>query len=295
MEPRGCNYTNFMRARLSKIRSSISILVLAAFVSSSAPASAQSATFTNPLVKSRDAADPWMVYRDGYYYLTFTAGNRIEVWKSATITGIDQGTKVIVWQAPAFGPQCCNIWAPELHFISGRWYIYYAADDGNDVNHRMYVLESTGADPQGGYADKGKISAPTDRWAIDGSVLQKRDGSLHFIWSGWADLNPGPQNIYIAPMSNPWTISGERALISAPVNQWERVGWAVNEGPVALQNGGNSFIVYSASGGSTADYCLGMLTNTDGNLLAPSSWRKSQGCVFAKTDTVFGPGHNSFV
>lgn len=284
-----------MNAKTLNTRFITVIFLLALLVPLHAPVLAQPATFTNPIVKSRDAADPWMVHKDGYYYFTFTAGNRIEVWKSATITGIDQGTKVTVWQAPAFGPQCCNIWAPELHFISGRWYIYYAADDGNDVNHRMYVLESTGANPQGAYVDKGKISATTDRWAIDGSVLQKPDGSLYFIWSGWANLNPGPQNIYIAPMSTPWMINGERTLISAPVNSWERVGWAVNEGPVALQKDGNIFIVYSASGGSTADYCLGILTNTDGNLLAPSSWRKSQGCVFARTDTVFGPGHNSFV
>jgi len=261
----------------------------------SRPAPAQTATFTNPIVKSQDAADPWMVYRAGYYYFTFTLGNRIEIWKSATITGVEQGTRVTVWQAPPTGTQCCNIWAPELHFINGRWYIYYAADDGNDINHRMYVLESTGDDPQGTYINKGKINAPTDRWAIDGSVLRKPDGSLYFIWSGWTNPNPGPQNIYIAPMSNPWTISGERTLISSPTNSWERIGWAVNEGPQALQKGGKTFIVYSASGGSTPDYCLATLTNTDGNFLNPGSWQKSPGCVFARTDTVFGPGHNSFV
>ncbi len=173
--------------------------------------------------------------------------------------------------------------------------LYYAADDGRDANHRMYVLESTGIDPQGGYVDKGKITAPTDRWAIDGSVLREADGSLYFVWSGWANLSQGPQNIYIALMSNPWTISSERVLISAPTNSWERIGWWVNEGPVALQRENKTFIVYSASGGSTPDYCLGMLTNTDGDMLNPSSWTKSPGCVFSKTDTVFGPGHNSFV
>lgn len=258
-------------------------------------ARAQTATFTNPIVKSQDAADPWMLYRDGFYYFTFTAGNRIEIWKAATITGIGSGTKTVVWQAPPAGPQCCNIWAPELHFINGRWYIYYAADDGNDVNHRMYVLESTSTDALGPYVSKGKIAATTDRWAIDGSVLQRPDGSLYFVWSGWANLSPGPQNIYIAPMSNPWTISGERTLISAPVNSWETVGWAVNQGPEALQKAGKTFIVYSASGGSTAYYCLGMLTNADGQMLNPASWQKSPGCVFSRTESVFGPGHNSFV
>ena len=260
-----------------------------------APVRAQAATFTNPIVKSQDAADPWMVYREGFYYFTFTAGNRIEVWKSATITGIERGTRMTVWQAPATGALCCNVWAPELHFIGGRWYIYFAADDGHDVNHRMYVLESTTADAQGAYTLKGKIAATTDRWAIDGTVMQRPDGSLYFVWSGWMGTSPGAQHLFIAPMSNPWTISGERTLLSAPFSGWEDVGWAVNEGPVALQRGGQTFIVYSASGGSTPDYCLGLLTNTDGQLLNPASWRKSPGCVFSRTESVFGPGHNSFV
>ena len=256
---------------------------------------AQTIPFKNPVITSRDAADPWMIYKDGYYYFTFTAGDRIEIWKSATPAGIDRGRKVIIWRAPPNGPQCCHIWAPELHFIGDRWYIYYAADDGHDAAHRMYVLQSMGSDAQGGYIDKGKISAPTDRWAIDGSVLEKPDGTRYFIWSGWANTAPGPQNLYIAPMSSPWTISGERTLISAPTNPWEQIGWAVNEGPAVLQKGGKTFIVYSASGGSTPGYCLGMLTNADGNFLDPDSWRKSDGCVFAGTDRVFGPGHNSFV
>ena len=284
-----------MKARTACTQFTLTILLLALLVSLSAAVLAQTATFTNPIVRSRTAPDPWMVYKDGFYYFTFTAGNRIEIWKSATITDIDRGTKVTVWRAPASGPQCCNIWAPELHFINGRWYIYYAADNGNDINHRMYVLESTGTDAQGTYLDKGKIYAPSDRWAIDGSVLQQPDSSLFFIWSGWAGARQGPQNIYIALMSNPWTISGERTLISAPVNYWETVGWAVNEGPTALQKDGKVFIVYSASGVSTADYCLGTLTNTGGNVLDPSSWVKSPGCVFAKADSVFGPGHSSFV
>ncbi len=277
------------------IAKSISILALLLSISLSPLALAQTATFTNPIVTSRDAADPWMVYQDGYYYFTFTAGDRIEIWKSATITDIDRGSKVTVWQHHASGAECCNIWAPELHFLNGRWYIYFAADDGNDINHRLYVLESTSADPQGMYVEKGKISPPTDRWAIDGTVLQKNDGSSYLVWSGWAGAAPGPQNIYIAPMSNPWTISGERVLISAPVNAWERVGWSVNEGPEVLQRDGKVFIVYSASGGSTPDYCLGMLTNSSGNMLDANAWTKSSGCVFAKTDMVFGPGHNSFV
>ena len=45
----------------------------------------------------------------------------------------------------------------------------------------------------------------------DGAVIQKDDGSLYFVWSGWPGTTDGQQNLYIAPMSNPYTISGERS------------------------------------------------------------------------------------
>jgi GH43 family beta-xylosidase len=263
------------------------------------PASAERGIVYNP-IKPR-GQDPSVVYRDGFYYLVQSENGDKElyVYKSPTLSGIASGTRVRVWTGPASGPECCELWAPELLFLQGKWYIYYAADDGNNANHRMYVLESTGSDAQGSYVSRGRITAPTDRWAIDGTVLE-RGGSLYFLWSGWAGTVNTQQNLYIAPMSNPWTISGERALISEPTQIWERrggdgVNWPyINEAPQVLQRNGKVFIVYSASGSWTDDYCLGMLTASDSaNLLLRSSWAKSSGCVFQKAAGAYGPGHNT--
>lgn len=252
----------------------------------------RAATFTNPFI-SREAADPWIVRHDGMYYFTATTGKDIFVQKSSGITGLQFAKRVTVWKPPANGLQSKDIWAPELHFINGKWYIYYAADDGSNENHRMYVLESKTSDPQGAYIDRGKIyDKEEDRWAIDGTVLRKPDGSLYFVWSGWDGfVDKVAQNIYIAPMSNPWTIGGRRVLISKPERLWE--GW-INEGPEALVRNGKIFIIYSANGSWTPDYCLGALVNTDADVLNPRSWVKSHDPVFTRQPGVFGPGHNSF-
>jgi GH43 family beta-xylosidase len=114
------------------------------------------------------------------------------------------------------------------------------------------------------------------------------------LWSGWPGKKDGQQNIYIAPMRNPVSVSGPRVLIASPDQSWERQAMPICEGPQVLRRNGDVFVVYSASGSWTPDYCLGMLHNKSGNMLNPAAWVK-HGPVFKKTDQVWGVGHCSFV
>jgi GH43 family beta-xylosidase len=180
--------------------------------------------------------------------------------------------------------------------LQGKWYIYVAADDGANPHHRMYVLQGTADDPQAPFTFKGKIAAPDDHWAIDGTVLEMPDGKLYFIWAGWPGATDGVQNLYIAPMSNPWTISGERACISQPDRSWEQHDFPhIDEGPETLWHNGRLFVIFSASGFWDDNYCLGQLTWTGGDVMDPHSWVKAPQPVFEHTEKVFGPGHCSFV
>ena len=270
------------------------LLVFATSVYGQAPA----ATFTNPLVRSRDAADPWMVYHEGYYYFTATldANGGIWVWKSRTLAGLDSGTKVKV-HTPDSKQRARQIWAPELHFINGRWYLYYTASDGVDENHRLYVLESSGRDPLGPYSFKARVyDATNDGWAIDPTIFRAPGGRLYLLWVAHV---PGNGNgIRIAPMSNPWTVAGRSALITQAEYDWERVRYPINEGPVVLQCASSIFLIYSASDTGTPDYALGMLTHTGGDVMDPKSWKKSPAPVFSRYSgadgNVYGPGHNGF-
>ncbi|MBA4148258.1 MAG: family 43 glycosylhydrolase [Verrucomicrobia bacterium] len=251
-------------------------------------------TYKNPIIG--DGADPWVIQKDGFYYYTQTTGNDVRIRKAAQITGTNGlGSALAVKVFTPLLPNNKNVWAPELHFLNGKWYIYYAADDGVNANHRMYVAESITSDPQGLYTFKGKIYDSTDRWAIDGTVLQMDNGSLYFLWSGWPGSVDGKQNIYIASMSNPWTIDGPRVLLSTPTHAWE--GW-IHEGPQVIKRNGKIFIVYSANASWTDNYCLGILTNTDGNVLNTNSWTKSSTPIFKSysdlNGSVYGPGHGSF-
>ena len=252
-------------------------------------------TFSNPVVPN--GADPWVIYRGGYYYLTYTTGSNVQIHRAirlAGTNGIGPSAAVAFFSPPA--PFNQNVWAPELHFLRGKAYLYYAADDGINADHRMFAAESSSTGPTFSFAAKGKVyDATTDRWAIDGTVLEAPNGSLYFIWSGWPGTTDGLQNLYIAPMSDPLTVSGPRVLIATPNLPWE--SW-IEEGPEVLQRNGMTFVVFSANLSWTDYECLGMLVNTDGNYLNPSSWTKSSTPVFATfssaSGAVYGPGHCSF-
>ena len=280
---------------------------LIAFLLFSAVAQAQDSirTFTNPLLPA--GADPFSFYKDGNYYYTHTTGNRIVLWKTKNIAELKNAEQKTIFTPPQGTSYSKNVWAPEIHFIHGKWYAYFAADDGHNRNHRMYVLENTSADPmQGDWVFKGKVADPSDKWAIDGDVFIHRK-KLYMIWSGWKGDVDGQQNIYIAKMGNPWTIEGQRVQISSSTFNWEKNGDIkqsdtirhvdVNEGPQLLRKGKKLFIVYSASGCWTDHYTLGLLYfSGKKNLLDSSKWKKNPEPVFktSRENGVYAPGHNSF-
>lgn len=288
-----------MKNHTYTIFSRLSLLALLLSVFGLTIVNAQEAehTFHNPLNASA-GDDPWLTYYDGYYYLANTTWTtQLFMRKSATLSGLKVAKPQLIY-SETDAARCCNMWAPEFRLLDGpdgqRWYFYYTAGTaGTFDNQRSYVLESEGTDPMGPYHYKGRLFDPAnDGWSIDGSVLEMDDG-LYFLFSAWIG---NLQSIFIAPMSNPWTISGPRALLSKPTLDWEMQGSPVNEGPVALQHDGKTFVVYSASFCGTPDYKLGLLTYSGGDVMDSESWVKSPEPVFVRSDEheVYGPGHNGF-
>lgn len=256
----------------------------------------EAGTLRNPLNYS--GADPWLTYYDGNYYLAATTWtSEWTMRRSPTLAGLKTAEPVTIYVETDLSRNS-NFWAPEFRLLDGpngpRWYFYYSAGTptGNYDNQRIHILESEGTDPMGPYTYKGRLIEPGgDRWMIDGSVLEL-NGGLYFLFSAF-----GPrQSVYIAPMSDPWTLGGQGVLITEPEYPWEMSGGMVNEGPVALQHDGQTFIVFSASSCATGDYKLGMLTYNGGDPLDPAVWIKDPEPVFQRSDEngVYGPGHNGF-
>lgn len=259
---------------------------------------AAATTFSNPLLAS--GPDPWVAQKDGFYYYLSTTGGDVSIRKTAKMSELGTTVPVIAWRPVAGAANSRDVWAPELHFLDGKWYIYFTAGPGNCCGgQKLWVLENASADPTTGtWTEKGRIFSPTaDFWAIDGTVFEQ-GGRRYLLWSGHRDNTEEIQRLYISEMSNPWTLSGPRVELSSPQYSWEQNGAPqVNEGPEIIQHNGSTFLIYSASHCSTDEYALGQLRiSSTADPLVATNWTKSATPVFTKSPAAgaYGPGHNGF-
>lgn len=261
------------------------------------------ATFNNPIAPG---ADPWVIQHEGYYYWCLSENDLgVAVFRSISLTEL--GERHVVWRAAKRGSYSAQVWAPELHWLDGRWYIYVGVSNGDNATHRTIVLESDDADPTRPFHFKSELYTGDDlagrtgnRWAIDATVFEQA-GKRYCIWSGW-EGDRDEQWLYLAPMANPWTLAAARTRLCHNDDYlWERVGErrpgrGLNEAPQVLQRNGRVFVIFSCSASWEPNYKLGMLElAADGDPLDPHVWQKQPLPVFQRTLTTFGVGHCSFV
>ena len=264
----------------------------------------QELEYNKPWILQR--ADPYVYkHTDGTYYFTASipAYDGIVLRHSDTLAGLKDAEEVRVWQKHDKGIMSEHIWAPELHYLEGKWYIYYAGGDIDDVwAIRPYILECADQDPMtGNWVEKGKMTRAEEdefsfeAFSLDGTVFENR-GKHYYIWAEKVGVGKQISNLYIAEMENPCKLKTVQVLLTTPDYDWERIGFWVNEGPAVIRHDGKIYMTYSASETGAA-YCIGMLSiSEDADLLDPAMWKKERYPVLETNAEkgIYGPGHNSF-
>ncbi|WP_066220349.1 glycoside hydrolase family 43 protein [Formosa haliotis] len=259
---------------------------------------AQTLQFNNPIAEKR--ADPW-VYKteDGEYYLIATVPeyDRIVIRQAKSINGLRDAKEKVIWQKHNTGVMGHHIWAPELHKIEGKWYIYFAAGETENVwNIRMWVLSNSSKDPmQGDWIEEGQIITKRESFSLDATTFVNK-GKRYLLWAQNVSEENHGTGLVLSEMKNPTSLIGPEVVLSEPEFGWEKVKYNVNEGPAVIKKYDKIFVAYSASA-TNENYCMGLLwINEDEDLLNPSNWHKSPGPVFFTNEDLkrYGPGHNSF-
>lgn len=259
--------------------------------------------YNEPWILQR--ADPYVCFRDGWYYFTASvpAYDGIILRRSKTLAGLAEAEEKYVWRKHETGIMSANIWAPELHYLFGKWYIYYAGGEAENIfNIRPYVLECQGQDPyEDEWKELGKMQRADDdifsfeAFSLDATIFENK-GKIYYVWAEKVSVGPQISNLYIAEMESGNKLKTVQVMLTTPDYDWERVGFWVNEGPSVIKHDGKLFMTYSASE-TGVPYCVGMLTaDVDADLLDPLSWKKERYPVLKTNEEleIYGPGHNSF-
>ena len=277
-------------------------------------------SYDNPLTEQR--ADPQIVYdeTENCYYFTASYpayGNvnsgydRIVLRKADSISGLsDESTEITIWTAPSSGTMARHVWAPELHKIAGKWYLFFAAGNSDNIwAIRPYVLVCQGDDPYVAenwkkadgsaevYAATSKDSSKFTHMSLDMTYFTDEDAegiTHHYVI--WAELSPSSLYMQEINPDRPWEGISDVILLTTPEYGWERDSELVNEGPSILKHDGKIFCTFSASG-TGPEYCIGLLyADETSDLMNPDSWTKLSYPLLTSEDVPgeYGPGHNSF-
>jgi xylan 1,4-beta-xylosidase len=131
---------------------------------------------------------------DGAYYLTGSTGDNIwafndgvELWRSTDLK--DWKYLGLVWSIEKdgtwekewrdlHGKPARAIWAPELHYVKGNYYICLSMAPGG-----IAILKSTTGKPEGPYVHATNPNKPFVN-GIDATLFEDEDGKVYFTWSG---------------------------------------------------------------------------------------------------------------
>lgn len=268
-----------------------------------------SAEYADPFITER--ADPYIVDGgNGWFYFTASypaygsadkGYDRIILRRSSTVAGLADAEEKTIWKAHSSGIMSRHIWAPEMHFIGGKWYIFFAAGTTENVwAIRPYVLECDGDPYTGSWKECGQMQASDgDTESFAGFSLDMtyfEHNGRHYVV--WAEIK-GDSSLFMAEIdpSAPYRLISAPILLTKPEYNWETVNNRVNEGPSVLETNGKVYIFFSASG-TGSEYCVGRLeADADADLMNASSWSKLSTPVLSTKDLSgeTGPGHNCFV
>ena len=246
------------------------------------------ASFTNPIA---GYADPSVVYHDGWYYYSFAKNyeGKPALWmaKSPNIFDIGNAEQVLVWAESKSNSSTVvkSLWAPQLYFLDGKWYLYATCDIGltavGDQARRMPIIwRALTDDPIGEYEYIGQMkNTDTNVCSYLSPRIIEHGGKTYMFNGGFyraADATGQHlQRLFGCELSDPLTMGSAVQLVSSPSYGYEV---ELMEGPYPFYApDGTLYMIFAAGHTRTDEYCTGLMRfigSESDSLLDASKWVK---------------------
>lgn len=259
--------------------------------------------------------DPFLYYEEEeqlFYLYGTTGGNRFDYYTSPDLREWEFGGTCF---SPTERDWChSRLWAPELHKIGGKYYLYYSA--GADGGATLHCSVAVGDSPRGPFSgdidENARADSPRFDFgfaSIDGTVFEDDDGKLYYYFA--KDQVQGTSTIWGVELENPYTVKegstavqltrvGYASMDGDPM-RWESVQGSWNEGPFMVKHDGTYYLTYSANHYQSKYYGVGYATSSDplGGFVKPEDCMllgtEKQSDSSKEWDYVSGTGHHMFL
>ncbi len=293
------------------VRACFVVLGLALFMSGGA--SAQNDSYTNPVSKdfADTFADPAVIKaKDGYWYAFGTSDPLKEGEGDFHIIPISRSTDLVNWEyvGDAFeeptevpwAAEDASIWAPDIRYIDGEYYMYYVVTQTGDDAERddNAIGVATAPTPAGPWTDSGEpVVGPREGnggflWTFDPTQFTDDDGTSYLYYGSY---NGG---VFVTELSEDGTRAVGEPTMVAIDNRYE--------GAYVIQRDGHYYLFASSANccaGPTTGYSVyvgrsdspkGPFLDKEGQSMTESRVGGSI-VVTPNGNKWIGPGHNSIV
>lgn len=218
--------------------------------------------------------DPFLHYEESektFYLYGTTGGSRFDYYVSKDL--VDWSLGGTCFQPTSSDWSQNRLWAPEMHKIGDKYYLYYSAAENSSATLHCSVAVSDS--PKGPFTnniaegvDGSKPRFDFGFASIDGSVFVDDDGKMYYYFA--KDQVDGISTIWGAELENPYTLKGPAKQLTRvgyskttgnETQPWETAQGRWNEGPYMVKHGDIYYLTYSANMYTSKYYGVGYATS----------------------------------
>ena len=264
-------------------------------------------TYTNP-VHGGYLGDPFVLKHNGEYYAygTVPLGRlAVPVLHSRDLVNWRPLGDALALRGDAFEA----VWAPEVAYDDGTFYMYYSAGGEEGQGHQLRV--ALASDPAGPFEDSGAVLTPDDPFTIDAHPFRDEDGRWYLYYcrdflepDGEGRVGTG---IVVDRLAEMTRLAGERRTVVRPHADWQlyeqqrewygRVwDWYTVEGPFVRKHEGRYYCLYSGGAWREPNYGVSyVVADRPTGPFAREAEPEGPAILRTSPGRVIGPGHASVV